>query len=64
MTTSSLFPMNLGVPTGNVSLSIEVKHKLAERAAYWREQWNIEKGNKQAFIKQMCVYAFIDKTFS
>ena len=31
--------MNLSVPKGNISLSLNIKAKLAQRAAHHREKW-------------------------
>ena len=41
------YPMNLTVPAGNISFSVQIRSQLAERAAYWRPQWTIEKDSKK-----------------
>ena len=39
--------MNLKVPAGNISFIVQIRSQLAERAAYWRQQWTIEKDSKK-----------------
>ena len=42
---AAITPMNLEVPAGNNSFPIQVRERLAERAAYWRDEWEKEKGS-------------------
>ena len=45
--------MSLDVPAaGNVSFSIEIRKKLAERAAYWRKQWQQEERRRTFGIQK------------
>ena len=45
--------LNLDVPSGNLYFPIETRRKLAERAAYWRKQWQEEKNSNK--IQISCV---------
>ena len=48
-------PMNLTVPAGNISFSVRIRSQLAERAAYWRQQWTIEKDSKKKVFNNRAI---------
>ena len=50
-------PMNLTVPAGNISFSVQIRSQLAERAAYWRQQWTIEKDSKKKVFNKFRSFA-------